>query len=113
MIASYQNYYVQIHLKFLLFNLQPSAHLLEFVNRAASFSKLIRQILDFNAHVLVFASQTFAGLVHLVLGVLKLETFRRQSSVVPLYCIQFCRNVVALLAPFINELVEILLFLLQ
>lgn len=100
-------------LQFLFLQFQSADHLLHLVHRPTSFAQLISQVLDFQGQRFVLAAQGLQLFVDLILAVLQFVDFGTQAAVLALGSVQFSRQVVDLLPPFIDDLVEALLLLLQ
>ncbi|KAF1769639.1 hypothetical protein GCK72_001456 [Caenorhabditis remanei] len=104
---------VQSVLEFLLLDFQTADDLLHLVNRASSFSELVGEILDFLAQALVLTTESLNNLSEFLLGVLGLEEVGGGVAEITLSSIEFSGQVVGLLSPFVDDLVEALLLLLK
>src|SRR4051794_32800306 len=100
-------------LNLLLLNLQTTDDLLQLVHRSATFAELVGEILDLLGERFVLASGSLQSFAQLILDSFGLEEIGGQVAGITLGGIKLSRQVIALLAPFVNDLVEALLLLLQ
>ena len=101
------------YLELFLLQFESADDLLQFVDRAASLSKLVGQVLDFLGQLAVLTASSLEMLGEFIVGGLGAEQIGGEIAVVTLGSIKLAGQVVGLFLPFFDDAVEALLLLLQ
>ncbi|KAF1751668.1 hypothetical protein GCK72_018222 [Caenorhabditis remanei] len=99
--------FIESLLELFLLNFELSDDLLELGNRSSSLSELIGEILDFLSQRLVLTTGAVEILAELIVGSLGLEEVSGKLTVVALSSIELRGEIVGLLLPFFNDLLEL------
>lgn len=99
-------------LELVLLGLEALPGLLDLVDVAATFTDLVKQILDFVGEVLVLAADSLELFLAFLVGTLEAEQFSGVVAALLLAGVEFSGKVVNLELPFSDDLVEGLLLLL-